>query len=427
MRMPILRINDQGPFVSMLQLALNRAGYLTERPDGIFGPNTRAAVVSFQRANRLTPDGIVGPATWRALRPYLTGVLIKTIAAGDTFWSLANAYNTTVSAIRTANPTLSPENLRVGGRIVIPLGFSVVPTNIPFPSALLTYVIEGLTARYPFIGRASIGNSVMGYPLHLLTIGRGNRPISFNAAHHGNEWLTTPVVLKFLEDYARAYIAGGEIGGVNAGDLFNRTTLYLVPMVNPDGVDLATGALTGGRYFEMARRLSARYPEIPFPEGWKANINGVDLNLQYPALWERAREIKFNQGYTRPGPRDFVGTAPLTQPEAIAMANFTRNHDFSLILAYHSQGEILYYRFADYNPPRANEIGQVLSQVSGYTLEVTPESSGYAGYKDWFIQEYNRPGYTVEVGRGVNPLPISQFDTIYEDNVGLMAQALQLG
>jgi g-D-glutamyl-meso-diaminopimelate peptidase len=55
-----------------------------------------------------------------------------------------------------------------------------------------------------------------------------------------------------------------------------------------------------------------------------------------------------------------------------------------------------------------------------------PEASGYAGYKDWFIQTYNRPGYTIEVGRGVNPLPISQFDRIYNDNVGLMATALAL-
>ena len=70
---------------------------------------------------------------------------------------------------------------------------------------------------------------------------------------------------------------------------------------------------------------------------------------------------------------------------------------------------------------------QLALNRSGYTLEITPESSGYAGYKDWFIQEYNRPGYTVEVGRGVNPLPLAQFPEIYEDNVGLMAQALQLG
>lgn len=59
-------------------------------------------------------------------------------------------------------------------------------------------------------------------------------------------------------------------------------------------------------------------------------------------------------------------------------------------------------------------------------MEETPTESGYAGYKDWFIQEYDRPGYTIEVGRGVNPLPMEQFEQIYEDNyyilVGGMSQ-----
>ena len=88
--------------------------------------------------------------------------------------------------------------------------------------------------------------------------------------------------------------------------------------------------------------------------------------------------------------------------------------------------EIIYYKIADYDPPRPDEIGQELSRVSEYTLEITPYGSGFAGYKDWFIQKYNRPGYTVEVGRGTNPLPLSQFDRIYADNAPLMATALAL-
>jgi g-D-glutamyl-meso-diaminopimelate peptidase len=64
-----------------------------------------------------------------------------------------------------------------------------------------------------------------------------------------------------------------------------------------------------------------------------------------------------------------------------------------------------------------------MAQVSGYTLaEPAPESS-FAGFKDWFIQNYRRPGYTVEVGQGVNPLPLSQFDSIYEKNLGILVTA----
>ena len=56
-----------------------------------------------------------------------------------------------------------------------------------------------------------------------------------------------------------------------------------------------------------------------------------------------------------------------------------------------------------------------MAEASGYTLADTPYASSFAGYKDWFIQAYGRPGYTVEVGEGVNPLPLSQFDEIYRD------------
>ncbi len=424
--MPTLRLQANGPDVELAQLALQRAGVLQADPDGQFGPQTRAAVVAFQRQNRLTPDGVIGPVTWRKLTPYLQGYVTHTVKHGDTFFQLANQYGTTVTAIATANPNRPPEQLQAGQRLIVPLGFSVVPINLSFTSRLLTYVVQGLTARYPFIAASTIGNSVMGKPLYLLTMGNGPKQVSINASHHGNEWITTPTVLKFLEDYAKAYTNGSSISGMDAMQLFGRTTLYLVPMVNPDGVDLATGALREGRYYRQAKQLADNYPEIPFPKGWKANINGVDLNLQYPAGWEQAKTNKFAQGFRLPGPRDYVGSAPLTQPEAMAMANFTRNHEFALILAYHSQGEILFYRFADYDPPRADEIGQALSEASGYSLETTPYNSGFAGYKDWFIQEYNRPGYTVEVGRGVNPLPLEQFDKIYRDNAPLMTTALAL-
>ena len=147
---------------------------------------------------------------------------------------------------------------------------------------------------------------------------------------------------------------------------------------------------------------------------------GVDLNLQFPAEWERAREIKYAQGFTTPAPRDFVGYGPLTEPESLAVYNFTLQHNFRLIIAFHSQGEVIYWQFQNYNPPNSLFIGRQFANVSGYSLEPTPYDSSFAGYKDWFIQNYNRPGYTVEVGLGTNPLPVTQFRKIYEDNLGIL-------
>lgn len=422
--MDILRIGSRGSLVSMLQLALKRSGFYSGSLDGIFGQKTESAVRYFQYVNRLRVDGAVGPQTWNLLEKYIRGYFRYTLRYGDTYWLLANKYGTSVNAIMLANPNINADFLQIGQVINIPFGFPVVPVDIPYSSVLTELVIEGLRARYPFLQVFSIGQSVMGKEIRCVRIGNGDIEVSYNASHHANEWITTPVLLKFLEEYSYAFANKENIGGESAQELYERTVLFAVPLVNPDGVDLATKALNSGDFYARAVNISERYPNIRFPDGWKANIAGTDLNLNYPANWERAKELKFAQGFVSPAPRDYVGTSPLSAPESRAMFDFTNEHDFRLILAYHTQGEIIYWKYLDFDPPRAQEIGEIMSEKSGYPLELTPEYSSYAGYKDWFISEFNLPGYTIEAGMGVNPLPITQFGKIYKDNLGILTTGL---
>ena len=301
---------------------------------------------------------------------------------------------------------------------------AIVKTDVPMTSALCEQTILALTAKYAFLRTEVLAETAQGRNIRTLVIGNGARKVIYSAGWHANEWITTPILLKFVEEFAEALQSGGEIFGVNAGDLAAKVTVYTVPMVNPDGVDLVTGAIPPEQTaYQNAALIADNFPAIPFPEGWKANLNGVDLNLQFPAGWLRAREIKFLQGFNRPAPRDYVGRAPLNQREAKAMAGYTEYIDPALVLAFHSQGQEIYWSFMDYDVPGARELGEEFARVSGYTLTEPAEVSSYAGYKDWFIKVFRKPGYTIEVGSGTNPLPLSQFDEIYRDNLGILVTA----
>lgn len=413
-------MGSTGPWVELLQSTLKKIRLYNGEINGIFETSTEEAVIKFQERYNLIRDGIVGIRTWNALYPYLNGYDIHTIRKGDTIYQLAINYDTTVNRILTANPGINANRLQIGQKILIPF-ISIVPTDISYTYDIMEMNLIALQRVFPFLETGSIGNSVLGNKLYYFKIGNGPKEVFYNASFHANEWITTPVLMKFIENFSNAFTNHTMIYGYDPREIFEQVTIYIVPMVNPDGVNLVTGAIKEDTVaYIQAKAISEDFPSIPFPDGWKANISGIDLNLQFPANWEQAKENKEKLGFTRPAPRDYVGPAPLSAPESQAVYRFTKDHNFGLIIAYHTQGRIIYWKYLDYNPEDAYYIGTQFSRSSGYALEETPYASAFAGYKDWFIQEYNRPGYTIEVGMGQNPLPISQFDTIYSENEGVL-------
>lgn len=421
----ILKNGDKGSLVSLVQLALERSGYSVGTKDGVFGSKTEAAVRAFQSQNGLVSDGIVGKDTMSALKKYITGYFTYTVKEGDSIYLLAKKYYSSVPLIENANPGISSQNLGIGQRIIIPFNFSLATAEIPYSSLLTEFICEGLAVRYPFLNLRSVGKSATGKHLLLLSLGRGEKKVFVNSSHHANEWITTPLALRYLEEYCISVQNAGYMSGSFAEYLYDKNTLYIMPLVNPDGVDLVTGALdTMSSYYNTAKEISENFPSIPFPSGWKANIKGTDLNLNYPADWERAKELKFAEGFTSPAPRDFVGTAPLSAPESKSVFSLSIKEDFDITLSLHTQGEEIYWQFKNYATDEARRLGEKLAAVSGYRLAFPPEFSNYAGYKDWFLQNYRRPGYTIEAGRGQNPLPLSDFDRIYPNIKAIISTSL---
>ncbi|MFP7297640.1 M14 family metallopeptidase [Neobacillus niacini] len=342
-----------------------------------------------------------------------------TIKEDDTLWKIGNENNIPIDGVMLLNQLKDPNRLIPGEILYLPERISKqnISTKLPFGSEILMKQMKTLKKYYPFINVDTIGTSVLGKPIQEIRIGKGMKKVHINASFHANEWITTMVLMTLVNQYLISLTNRTPIRGINTINLYNETELSIVPMVNPDGVDLV---LNGPP-------TSCRNDVMNINEGsnefvhWKANIRGVDLNNQFPANWEIEQERKEPKA---PAPRDFPGTSSLSEPEAIAMADLMKNNHYDRILAFHTQGEEFYWGYEGFEPPESEVIAREFERVSGYKAIQNVDS--HAGFKDWYIQEFKRPGFTIELGRGINPLPLSQFNDILKKVEGIFLASLYL-
>ncbi|MEH7380000.1 M14 family metallopeptidase [Bacillus sp. JJ1533] len=353
----------------------------------------------------------------------IPGFILKphTIVSGDTIWKLAKSRTLVADALFLVNPGIDAETLQVGQIIHLPerVVKPIVNGDRNYDYVDMINDIHELQSIYPFLQTQSIGKSVLGKELFELRIGSGTKRVHWNGSFHANEWITTNVIMTFLNEYLLALTNLAPIRGFYVEPLYLEAYLSIVPMVNPDGVDLV---LHGPPEQEPYKQevVKKNNGSLDFKD-WKANIRGVDLNNQFPANWEIEKERKEPKA---PAPRDYPGDAPLTEPEVIAIEKLTRSSNFSRVLAFHTQGEVIYWGYEGLEPPEAETLVKEFSRVSGY--EEIRFVDSHAGFKDWFIQEWRRPGFTFELGKGVNPLPISQFEEIYQETLGAFLASLYM-
>ncbi len=360
----------------------------------------------------------------RALWPWVPGYVCHRAAAGETAYTLAQRYGTSVQAIRTANRGIREGGLLPGQLLQIPLPCPVVDWQEPFGSQRQELFIDGLQARFPVLEAQTLTMTAEGRPVRLLRLGHGRRRVLLTAGHHANEYISSLLLWRLLEEYCNAIRDNGGVFGFSARQLLEGTSLYLVPLVNPDGVDLVTGEIPPeSPSCRKAARMAAAYPEVPFPSGWKANLQGVDLNLNYPTRWEKAKRIKEQAGVWEPGPRDFGGAAPLDQPETRALVELTCKLKPHVMAAWHTQGGEIYGACPDGSFPD-EALARRMAKASGYELAQVPPESDNAGFRDWFMEKFSCPAFTIEAGRGVNPLPVEQLEEIYQENLPIFALLL---
>lgn len=256
----------------------------------------------------------------------------------------------------------------------------------------------------------AIGKSVEGRNIYAFQLGEGKKQVLYNGAHHGLEWLTPPLLMRFAEDYVKALKTGRRLATFNICELYKKVTIHIVPMVNPDGIEIAAHGSDRKDLILMNRGTD-------FSKTWQSNSRGVDLNHNYNAGFDLCKKSEYALNITGPCATRYAGDAPESEPEVHALCNYVRQNDFRLCIAYHSQGEVIYYDYNGFVPENGWEICRELCALSGYMPDRTEGIASYGGFKDWFIETYQRPAYTIEIGKGKNPLNAYQFPDIYQKNL----------
>ncbi len=263
-----------------------------------------------------------------------------------------------------------------------------------------------------------IGQSILKRKIYALGIGNLKNAVLFTGAIHAQEWLTCSILLRFFEDI----FSKKTLHGVNLSDIFEHRGLIVVPLCNPDGVEIALGGP------KTAKQLCSPIEAIikKSDKSWQANARGVDLNHNFDAGWDILKKLERQAGITSPSPRQYGGICPQSEPETKALVSLCNALNIKKVVAFHSQGEEIYYYYGPNTPPESELMADALAASSGYQVRKPEGLASHGGFKDWFIKAKSRPGFTVEVGVGQNPLPIQMLEPIYEKIKEMMIVAMLL-
>jgi g-D-glutamyl-meso-diaminopimelate peptidase len=292
--------------------------------------------------------------------------------------------------------------------------------------------IQSLQNRYGSnISVQVIGKSQDGRDIYDIIVGNVNAPkhILLQGGIHAREYMTPLLMMKQVET-ALYYYDSGSYSERKLQDMFSQVALHFIPMSNPDGSTLAQSGLSGIRSDFLKQKIMSSYVRDvaeqrisgsfdDYLKIWKSNAAGVDLNHNFPADWESIVTSATDASYA-----GFKGTAPLSEPESQALASVADKYPWVATISYHSMGNIIYWNAQANRVKDASlNLAQSVAQVTGYRLD---GSEGKGGYKDWMQSRDNPvPGITIEVGSVSCPLPLSEFESVWQRNKAVWVQAMK--
>lgn len=269
-----------------------------------------------------------------------------------------------------------------------------------------------LAKMYPeLIKVGSIGQSVEGRDLVLIEFGKGDKKIFVCGAHHAREYISTTYLMYAIDRFAYMYKTGMNETQYDIRAILDNVTFCIVPMVNPDGVNLVQNGINAVQNPEKVAAMKITEGRENGYRAWKANINGVDPNWNYDKDWFKSREKA-----SSPASTGYNGTEPDSEPETRAVSAYVDSQPFEAYLSMHTQGKLLYWAEDVTNP---TNLGRLVQADTGFSLirEDTPKKlSGVGGsFFDYVFRKYGKATMTVELCNyiGPKPYPDASFDKVW--------------
>jgi len=274
---------------------------------------------------------------------------------------------------------------------------------------LLTDTVEMLSKKYG-TEYLSIGKSYLCRDIHAVSIGSGKKIFLYVGAHHACEYITASLLLLFLCELCELADKDAYVYGRSISDILKMRRLIIIPMINPDGAELAINGIRSAA--PISEMLLKHQSDGDFSH-WKANCRGVDLNHNYDDGFSEYKHFEKENGITR-GAQMYSGEFPESEPESAALASLVRSFLPCAALSLHTQGEEIFYGANEhYEDPKIKNIAYRLSALCSYRPCRTTGSASYGGFTDWMVRQMGIPCFTLECGKGCNPLPDNDLRYIY--------------
>lgn len=275
--------------------------------------------------------------------------------------------------------------------------------------------LNTLSQKYPDqLKISTVGTSVDGRAIYQAILGnpQAKNAIFIIGTIHGREWMNSWILMEMLEwnlDNWNNTAPNGE----TFGNVFNDCCIYLLPMVNPDGVEISQNGFNAINNEELRNSLK-NMRGAGNSKRWKANAHGVDLNRNFSTGWNS----KVDQ--TTPGADFYNGSKSESEPETLAVMNALNQRGFIAFISYHSAERTLYWDLGQQGEMRDRVQALVTHchNINGYKFgEASPLKGLEYNYSTY---AKGIPSVIIETGTVSCPLPYSQFKTIWKENKYMM-------